>query len=313
MIDTLPTSVKYVKNGAGGQWWKAAKASRQVHLGWGNITPKELLLKPDFIKIEQFLKNWWGPKQGAKQDFNALQSLLDDPSQHIWVTFEDGYMWWCTVQNGACINPDGESHDKGNFWLVCNHPWSNQSVKGKLLARTDLPGAVAKTSGFKGTVCTPAAWQTILRIIRDEKDPDALKAASARTDYQQAIHEMVKRLSWKDFEQLVDLILSRSGWVRICKVGGNTEGIDVEVQNVVADEIAFVQVKSAATQQVLDEYIGKFENRRKRYARMIFAVHTPIGKLTLPADRAVQLWEGELIARFVVQLGLGEWVESRLA
>jgi hypothetical protein len=229
------------------------------------------------------------------------------------VTFEDGYMWWCTVQNGACINPDGESHGKGNFWLVCNRPWSNQSIKGKLLARADLPGAVTKTAGFKGTVCTPAAWPTILRIIRDEKDPDALKAAAARDSYRLAVHEMIKRLTPKDFEQLVDLILSRSGWARICKVGGNTEGIDIEVENLVADEIAFVQVKSAATQQVLDEYVGKFESRRERYARMIFAVHTPTGKLTLPTDRAVQVWEGAHIARLVVRLGLGEWVQDRLA
>ena len=250
MIDALPASVRYVKNGAGGRWWLAARADGQVHLGWNNIDPQGLLLKPDFVKIEKFLRNWWGAKQGATQDFNQLHDLLDDPSQHIWVTFEDGYMWWCTVQNGACINPDGESHGKGNFWLVCNRPWSNQSIKGKLLARADLPGAVTKTAGFKGTVCTPAAWPTILRIIRDEKDPDALKAATARDSYTLAVHEMIKRLTPKDFEQLVDLILSRSGWARICKVGGNTEGIDIEVENLVADEIAFVQVKSAATQQV---------------------------------------------------------------
>jgi hypothetical protein len=52
----------------------------------------------------------------------------------------------------------------GNFWLVCDRPWSNRSIKGKLLAIADLPGTVTTTAGFKGTVCMPKDWQAILRI-----------------------------------------------------------------------------------------------------------------------------------------------------
>ena len=37
MIVSLPDSVRYVKNGPGGQWWKTAKANGQMHLGWRNI------------------------------------------------------------------------------------------------------------------------------------------------------------------------------------------------------------------------------------------------------------------------------------
>jgi hypothetical protein len=37
MLDTIPKSVRYVKNGAGGQWWTTAKANGQVHLGWRNV------------------------------------------------------------------------------------------------------------------------------------------------------------------------------------------------------------------------------------------------------------------------------------
>jgi len=239
---------------------------------------------------------------------------LDSPSKHIWVTFEDGCMWWCTVRNGAVVNPDGGSRDKGHFWLACNRTWSNRSAKGKLLATADLPGIVTQTAGFKGTVCEPSAWQTILRIIQDEKDPDATKAADARGAYQCAIHDMIKRLSPRDFELLIDLILGRSGWVRICTLGGKTEGIDAEVENLAAAEIAFVQVKSTATQAVLNDYIQRFESRGDRYARMIFAVHTPRGKLVPPKDLpSVQLWEGDRVAKLVVRLGLGEWVEDRLA
>jgi hypothetical protein len=313
-MDTkLPTSVRYVKNGRGGQWWLAAQTNGQVHLGW-KIVPKELLLTPDFRRIEHLIQAHCGARQGATQDFNALRDLLDGPSKHLWVTFEDGCMWWCTVRDGASVNPNGEGLTEGNFWLTCERPWSNRTIDGKLLAISDLPGTVTTTAGFKGTVCMPKDWQAILRIIQGQKDPDAAKASEARAAYVQAIKGMVKRLSPKDFEQLIDHILARTGWARISTLGKTREGIDVEAENTAIGEIAFVQVKSSATQESLNDYVERFTQRREVYARMIFAVHSPIGKLTPPVDLPeVQLWTGERVAQLVVRLGLGEWVESRLA
>lgn len=77
----------------------------------------------------------------------------------------------------------------------------------------------------------------------------------------------MKRLSPKDFEGIVDLILSRSGWTRIAKLGGTTYGVDGEVENPAIGEIAFVQVKSQATQGALDDYADPFRQRRDRYWR----------------------------------------------
>ena len=301
----LPGSVRYVKNGRQGQWWRVARASGQMHLGWKPV-PKELLLKPDFPKIKQVLKS-------PAQDFNALQTLLDAPSKHVWITFEERCMWWCTVLDGANVNPAGASTDKGNFWLVCDRPWTNRSLNGKLLAMTDLPGTVTTVAGFKGTVCTPKAWPQILRVIQDKKDPDAALAATARKKYKRAVEKMVTRLSWQDFEQLIDLILTRTGWARLSTLGKTLKGIDLEVENRTTDEIAFVQVKSAASQKVLNDYVEQFTNQRDRYTRMIFAVHSPSGELKAPADLPVQLWKCDRVAELAVYVGLGEWVENKLA
>jgi len=322
MSDILPISVRYVKNGSKGRWWTAAREREQVQLGWMEI-PTALLRKPNYAEIERRIRRFWDKKQGitgsgkkggATQDFNQLCDLLKSPSQHIWITFEDGFMWWCTVRDGAVPNPAGESKEEGHFWLECNRPWSNRSVEGKLLAYAELPGTVSRTAGFQGTVCEPNAAETVLRIIRGEKDPNAALASKARQEYEWATRQMVAQLGWKDFEQLVDLILARSGWVRICTLGGKTEGVDIEVENLAAAEIAFVQVKSSATQAVLDDYIKRFNARRDRYARMIFAVHSPGGRLALPKNTpSVQIWEDGRIANLVVRLGLGEWVEGRIA
>jgi len=322
MSENLPTSVRYVKNGSKGRWWNAARNRDQVHLGWMEIPPS-LLRRPSYPEIERRIRKFWskkrgltekGKKGGATQDFNQLCDLLKSPSQHIWVTFQDGFMWWCTVRDGAIPNPAGESKAEGHFWLECDRPWSNRSLKGKLLADADLPGSVTRTAGFQGTVCEPDAPDMIQRIIRGEKDAQAVLASKARQEYERTTRQLVAQLRWKDFEQLVDLILARCGWVRINTLKKNTEGIDAEVENLAAAEIAFVQVKSSANQAVLNDYVKRFNARRDRYARMIFAVHSPNGKLVLPKNNpAVQIWEDGRIANLVVRLGLGEWVEGRIA
>lgn len=312
MSDKLPITLRYVKNGDGGKWWHAARTNRQVHLGWSDL-PHELLIKPDFDEIKRHRKARFGPKRGAMQDFNQLHDLLNTPSQHIWMTFEDGFMWWCTVRDRATVNPNGEGASSGNFWLACDRPWSKHTLNGKLLAMADLPGMVTAVAGFRGTVCTSGAWPEILRIIRDEKDPDAKRAYLARAEYKLALENVVKRLSWKDFEQLIDLVLNRTGWVRISTLGKVLKGIDLEVINRATDETAFVQVKSTATQKELNDYVEQFNNQRARYTRMIFTVHTPSGTLIAPAGLPVQVWTCDRIAELVVHTGLGEWVESRLA
>jgi hypothetical protein len=79
MPDALPNSVRYVKNGAGGQWWRAAKNNGQIHLGWRTI-PGELLRTAELMQIEALIRQEYGTKRGATQDFNALRTLLDHPS-----------------------------------------------------------------------------------------------------------------------------------------------------------------------------------------------------------------------------------------
>ena len=311
-MSELPSSVRYVKNGRGGRWWKSAQTNRQIHAGWKSI-PDELLLEKDLTAIEQILKRQYGDRPGARQDFNQLRYLLEAPSQYVWVTFEDDFMWWCTVHDKVTTNPDGETTTSGHFWLTCARPWSNASQSGRILATSELPGTVTSTAGFRATVCIPKDWQAILRPIKGETDEDALTSADRRRDHELAVSKIIQRLSPQDFEALIDLILARTGWERIAILGGVREGVDVEAENPAAGEIAFVQVKSSADQQVLDDYIQRFHQRRERYARMIFAVHSPRGRLAAPRELRVQVWTGEKVAELVVRLGLGKWVESRLA
>ena len=159
----LQGSVRYVKNGAGGRWWRVARENGQIHAGWPSV-PDELLRNPDYEAIKNIIKGTFGPRAGGTQDFNALRSLLDSPNHHVWITFEDGFLWWCTVRNDIEINPHGMGKDRGHFWLTCESVWSNRSLGGRLLNTADLPGPVTTVMGFQGTVCEPKAAAAILRL-----------------------------------------------------------------------------------------------------------------------------------------------------
>jgi hypothetical protein len=308
----LPQSVRYVKNGTRGRWWKIAKASSELHAGWKEI-PANLLEAGDLNAIEAAARAWWGGRRGATQDINALRTLVDEPSQHVWVTFEEGCLWWCTVRDNIRANPEGGAPDRGHFWLTCDSPWSDRTIDGtRRLVMTELPGNVTAVAGFRATVCKPAASEQILRIIQNHENPLARAASLARQAYQDAIGKLVEQLGDRDFEVLIDLILSRTGWTRLAVVGGSRADIDIEAENAALDEIAFVQVKSSASQPTLDKYIAEFYDQSGRYRRMIFAVHNPAGELTPPDDPNVQIWTGDRIAQLIVKHGLGDWVATRL-
>jgi len=312
MPENLPNSVRYVKNGPGGRWWRVAKEKGQIHAGWRGV-PDDLLRSRDLAAIKPLLQAEFGDKRGATQDFNALRTLLDGPSKHVWVTFQEDCMWWCTVHDSVQVNREQEYAERGHFWLTCATPWSNRSRDGvRRLAATELPGNVTAVAGFRATVCEPGASDQILRIIRNEEDRDVRAATLARVAYQHAVDKLISRLGPKDFEVLVDLILSRTGWVRLATVGRTRADIDIEVENDSLGEIAFVQVKSSASQVTLDDYVARFNDQSDRYGRMIFAVHSPRGNLKPPEGHPIQVWAGDKIAELVVKHGLGDWVAARL-
>jgi len=288
-----------------------ARDRSQAHFGWSHV-PGDLLLSPDLRSIEEVIRNASKDEGAATRDLTQIRELLEHPERHIWITFEDGCMWWCTLCRGPAVNPEGSSETLGHFWLDCERPWSNRSIGGRILSITDLSGRVTSTAGFRGTLCVPKAEPEVLRILSDQKNEDAVKLQRARDAYEATVEVGIQRLTPQDFEQLVDLVLVRSGWVRVSALGGVLEGIDLEVKNAAADETAFVQVKSTADQSVLDDYVRRFRGRRELYSRLIVAVHTPKGELRTSASEPIQVWTGRHMARLAVRLGLGEWVEGKL-
>lgn len=89
-------------------------------------------------------------------------------------------------------------------------------------------------------------------------------------------------------------------------------GVPVTVPRAEAFAVHKLIVAASPTQATFEEYVERFNRQRERFARMIFAVHSPKGKLAPPPGHPIQMWTGEKIAELAVRLGLGDWIAKRV-
>jgi hypothetical protein len=83
---------------------------------------------------------------------------------------------------------------------------------------------------------------------------------------------------------------------------------DILLSHPTTGERAFVQVKSAANQAVLDDYIGRF--RQYDCQRFFFVCHSPKGGLTW-AKGNIHIWTGADLAAMAAKAGLHDWLIER--
>lgn len=76
-------------------------------------------------------------------------------------------------------------------------------------------------------------------------------------------------LTWQDFELLVDLVFSTSGWRRTSIVGKTQKTLDLELEPLTTSEKAFVQIKSYADAHSFSDYAKRFRETCA-YERMFF-------------------------------------------
>lgn len=101
--------------------------------------------------------------------------------------------------------------------------------------------------------------------------------------------EMIAALHWADFETLVDLIFARSGWQRVSRVGENLTDVGLILEQPATGEKACVQVKSIASQAVLDNYVDRFR-QSGAYERWFFVCHSPKGVLSADSDARLHVY-----------------------
>ena len=184
-------------------------------------------------------------------------------------------------------------------------------MKGQPLSKDRLAGSLTKLVGYRGTSCRVDVAEYVRRRVNGDTLPTVRDAEDSLAQLKRSIVPLMQLLESKDFELLVDLIFSTSGWRRTGPVGKAQKTIDFAIELPSTNERAFVQVKSKTTQVELDSYLKQF-TEMDDYNKMFFAFHTQTGDIRCDDER-VQLLGSNKLAEMIVEAGLTTWIIRKVA
>lgn len=301
---SLPETVRYIKLGSGGNWEQECLTKGIIRMGFGTESGERFLLcqNGDWPGLNaSFIAE--GKERGTAARFTKeLRLFFEDPGTMLWITFMNECLCWGHVDGSpAQLHADGDG-----VWRTIAGGWRNTDVNGELLIKEKLSGALTKLAAYRGTSCDVDVASYVIRRINGEKMPEVERTSAALHELQSTIPALMQMLTPGDFELLVELIFSTSGWRRESVTGGTQDTKDIGLWLPSTDERAFVQVKSRTTPKELATYIEKFRERSDSYKRMFYVYHT--GSLSSPNDPRVTLIGPEQLARLVVDAGLVNWL-----
>ncbi|TKW61400.1 MAG: hypothetical protein DI628_01880 [Blastochloris viridis] len=229
----------------------------------------------------------------------------------LWITFTSNYLYWCFAEPDVIPSKPDEIESKGHRYRRTRGAWHNTNLKGEPLYLTGISGDLAKKAMYQMAICNvfPDQLEYLLRKINGEEQDVVREATRARQAMLASIEALMKQLHPKDFEILVDLIFSQSGWRRLGAMGGVQKTSDMELELPSTSERAFIQVKSDTWQSQLNAYAKQLETRGD--ARMFFAYHTSRGELASTNPQIILLGPQRL-SEMVLGAGLFDWLMQKI-
>ena len=301
-----PKHIRYIKLGDGGRWAQHSLSEGVLSFGYHSI-PHEMCERKDWSGVRNLLSD--RKSSGAQTaGVTEVKSFYELGEDCLWITFADGHLWWAFAHPKVQWTGD-DTGDEPSRKRMTLDGWHKTDVLGKPLRVAALSSKLTKVANFRATICKVAEESYLLRRINGIEEPVVVRANEARKAMIVVAVEMIQGLHWADFETLTDLIFARSGWQRSTRVGENLTDFDILMEQPTTGEIAFVQVKSEAGQATVDDYLGQFH--RSDYDRFFFVCHMAQGKLKLPNEPRLHLFEGERLADAAVKNGLFDWLIER--
>lgn len=304
MTSITASHLYYIKLGRQGNW--EAESLREGVLRFGyHEAPHELCALGEWQSVWETMKTIRGDAGAATRDVNQIRAYYEADEQSIFITFIGGLLYWCRP-----VGPVELLHDRSHLRRTAEG-WRNTSIGGTLLSTDRLSGGLLKVQMFRGTICDVRAGDYLLRKLSDELSPEVAAAEEAERAMMTAIIGLMRLLTWQDFEVLVDLAFSTSGWRRVSQVGRTQKTVDMELVLPSTAERAFVQVKSQATAASLDDYVARLSHN-DAYDRMFFVWHT--GDLAEECDLGgVTLLGPHKLSRMVLDAGLSSWLREKVS
>ena len=220
----------------------------------------------------------------------------------------DGHLWW------AFADPDvvwrgPSTAARGARLRRTIGSWRNTDRTGRPLTVDELSPRIAAD---RRAIRAVAAADDLVQRINGREAPALARARAARAAMIGAAEVMIEDLRWADFEALVDLIFTASGWRRLSFQDGTVQDTDRVLEDLASGETAAVQVMVRADQAILADHIARFE-AAGLHDRLFVVCHTPAGTLKAPAGCQVQIWTRPRLAKRALRAGLYDWLMEKLA
>jgi hypothetical protein len=310
--EPFPTStrVRYIKLGEKGRWEKECLEKGIIRFGFDSCRPDRFLLcrtgKWDDLK-KSFLAA--GKDKGTAERFtNETRTFIEDDGSILWITFMGERLYW-----GVLDPSPAEGHaDSDGVWRKIVHGWCDADLAGETLTKDRLSGALTKLAAYRGTSCNVDVAEYAIRRINGHKTPQVENALALLSQMKAAVVEMMKLLGPTDFETLVDLVFSTSGWRRQGPVGKTQKTLDLDLLLPSTGDRAFVQVKSHTTPNELAEYVERL-GELEQYGRLFYVYHSHSGGPIKTDDEHVIVIGPEKVAELVLDAGLVDWLIRKVA
>ena len=301
----LPSSTKayFIKLGRGGGWEKTCLAEGTLNFGYKE-TPHDLCLRGDWDAVRDVWRRERSTAGAATSDSRQIRTFYTASTSDLFITFFAKELYWC--------RPSGpvELLEDGNRLRRTVDGWHHHSIGGMPLTSDRLPGELLIVQMYQGTICEVTnARDSLIRKINDDPLPQVLRAVQAEEDLVIAIIGLVRLLHPEDFELLIDLTFSASGWRRSSTVGGSQKTTDFDLSLPTTGERAFVQAKGKTDPGQFREYVEQLADATG-YDRMFYVWHT--GDIGSAVPKKVTPWGPERVARAVLDAGLLSWLKRKV-
>lgn len=306
----VATSVVYIKLGQGGAWEDASLQNDRLDFGLPS-DPVEEADNRDWGNVRQAYLDQGLKPAIATAYTNEIRTFFETGPETLWITFARGRLWWAFAGQRA-ERVGGDDLLNGVWSRKTKGGWRSKNLLGEPLTLDRLSTRLTKLAGYRRTICSVKDADYVLRIINAEPDPLTKSVNDARVQLERSLGEKIAQLRWDDFELLIELILTRSGWRRLSEIGGFQKDVDLVLEQPVTGERMLVQVKSQADQATLNEFADRLATHSSQN-RIVFASHTHIKAkkpLHTPTSQ-VDLLDRSRIARLSVECGAIDWILDR--
>ncbi|WP_454690206.1 restriction endonuclease [Achromobacter aloeverae] len=298
-------AVYFIKLGEKGKWVNECLERGTLRFGY-HAAPHDLCCAEQWDEVRKHLIQWRGKDDRvATSDLNQIKKFYTAPADAIFVTFANGFLYWCQARPGVTPLPDGgreRATVKG---------WSKTSLGGKELNTVQLSGHLLKVQAFRGAICDVSASDYVVRKLTDTPLEIVAAAEDAEAALVVALEALIRRLTWNDFEVFVDLIFTASGWRRVTTVGGGQHTVDMQLVLPTTGERASVQVKGQISARNLQRFADDMLPD-SGFGRMFLAWHSGAREDHAIGD-GVTLLGPRRLAAMAVDAGLSGWLREKIS